>query len=245
MIVPGLALAQAIGRWGNFFNMEAYGLPITDPAWQFFPAAVLIPEQGGAVWHMATFFYESVWDLLVFITLASIRRKTQKRGDLTLWYMLLYGAGRLVIEGLRTDSLMTTGGSFRISQLLSMLLCLSVALWFGIRLLRHRLNRRVACAGAAAALIACVLAFMLPSPFQLLPGYRWLWAAQLMLLAGLTTAAAMVTRRLPILPLAALCLSLCCGLLPVVGTSAPLTGIVYSAACIACAADLYPRNTDL
>lgn len=56
MVVPGLLLAQAIGRWGNYFNMEAYGPEITNPAFQFFPLGVLIPSAGGYVWHMATFF---------------------------------------------------------------------------------------------------------------------------------------------------------------------------------------------
>ena len=51
MIVPALSLAQSIGRWGNYFNMEAYGAPITNAALQFFPFGVLIPENGGYVWH--------------------------------------------------------------------------------------------------------------------------------------------------------------------------------------------------
>ncbi len=119
MIVPTLALAQAIGRWGNYFNMEAYGAAITDPRWQFFPAGVLIPQGNGEyAWHMATFFYESMWDLAVFLLLwFVIRRKEYRHGTVLLWYMLLYGTGRFFIEGLRTDSLMT--GSLRVSQLLS------------------------------------------------------------------------------------------------------------------------------
>ena len=123
MIVPGLVLAQAIGRWGNYFNMEAYGAEITNPAWQFFPAGVLIPGSGGMVWHMATFFYESVWDLGVFVALMLLRTRTHRRFDLSCWYLLLYGAGRFVIEGLRMDSLMTLGG-LRASQLLSAGMCL-------------------------------------------------------------------------------------------------------------------------
>lgn len=118
MIVPGLAIAQAIGRWGNYFNMEAYGEAITDPAWQFFPVAVQIQEGGVYVWHMATFFYESVWNAGVFALLWFVVRKRSKRiGTATLVYMLLYGVGRFMIEGLRTDSLMS--GQIRVSQLLS------------------------------------------------------------------------------------------------------------------------------
>lgn len=121
MIVPGLSLAQGIGRWGNYFNMEAYGQEITNPAWQFFPIGVQIPSSNGYAWHMATFFYESCWDIAVFALLwFVIRKRSQYPGNVTLWYMLLYGLGRFFIEGLRTDSLMT--GSIRVSQLLSLIL---------------------------------------------------------------------------------------------------------------------------
>ena len=119
IIVPGLALAQGIGRWGNYFNMEAYGREITDAAWQFFPIGVQIPNGSGYTWHMATFFYESCWDVAVFALLWFVIRKRAKTpGTTTLWYLLLYGTGRFFIEGLRTDSLML--GCFRVSQLLSL-----------------------------------------------------------------------------------------------------------------------------
>ena len=127
MALPTVALAQAIGRWGNYFNMEAYGAIITDPAWQFFPIGVLIPSGDGYVWHMATFFYESMWNLGVFALLwFVIRRHKKHEGVVTLWYALLYGTGRTIIEGFRTDSLML--GSLRVSQLLSILLAASAAI---------------------------------------------------------------------------------------------------------------------
>lgn len=135
MIAPGLAIAQAIGRWGNYFNMEAYGVEITNAAWQFFPAAVYIPTASSGSWHMATFFYESAWDALVFALLMLSRSRMRRRGDTTLWYFLLYGAGRLVIEGLRTDSLMAS--TLRISQMLSGALCLMVVLVFALRQRKH------------------------------------------------------------------------------------------------------------
>lgn len=126
VIVPGLSLAQGIGRWGNYFNMEAYGREITDPAWQFFPVGVQIPYEDGFRWHMATFFYESCWDIAVFLLLwFVIRKRSQKAGTVTLWYLVLYGAGRFFIEGLRTDSLML--GAIRVSQLLSLVLVLFAA----------------------------------------------------------------------------------------------------------------------
>ncbi len=161
MIVPGLAIAQAIGRWGNYFNMEAYGAPVTDARWQFFPAAVLIPGLSGGVWHQATFFYESMWDLLVFIALMATRRRMRRAGDTTLWYVALYGAGRFVIEGLRTDSLML--GSLRVSQGLSGMMVLSVLvvfLWRG-----WRSGRRLpALLLLAAVAVAAPLVMMLPLP---------------------------------------------------------------------------------
>lgn len=123
MASPGLALGQAIGRWGNFFNMEAYGVQVTRPEWQFFPFAVQI----GSAWHLATFFYESLFDFAIFLFLWLTRRRRTKPGATFRCYLVLYGAVRIVVEGLRTDSLMA--GPLRVSQLLSLLMCLSVCLW--------------------------------------------------------------------------------------------------------------------
>lgn len=162
MIVPGLILAQAIGRWGNYFNMEAYGEVIANPQWQFFPAGVLIPENGELVWHMATFFYESMWNLLVFAALMLLRRRTFRRFDLSCWYLLLYGAGRFVIEGLRTDSLMN--GGFRVSQLLSACMVLfALGRYTALAVRRRRSSWGIIV--PAAALLA-LLAF-LPIPLTL------------------------------------------------------------------------------
>jgi phosphatidylglycerol:prolipoprotein diacylglycerol transferase len=122
-IAPGLVLAQAIGRWGNYFNMEAYGEKINNPVFQFFPLAVLIIENGQNVWHMAAFFYESVWDFLIFLVLISLRKKRERKpGDLFAFYLFLYSAGRIVIEDFRMDSLYASN-TIRISQLLSLLIC--------------------------------------------------------------------------------------------------------------------------
>lgn len=128
IIVPGLALAQGIGRWGNYFNMEAFGLEITDPSWMFFPAGVLINEGGQQIWHMATFFYESVFDILIglFLLLGRHRFLNKKKGDVLFAYILLYGSARLMTEHFRTDSLFSISGSFRVSQLLSVFMCLAV-----------------------------------------------------------------------------------------------------------------------
>ena len=138
IIAPGLVLAQGIGRWGNWFNIEAYGLPVTDPALCFFPFALQVPAEGYA-WHLATFFYESVWNICIFIFLIVGRRKCLRaRGDVFCFYLLLYASGRLVIEDLRLDSLYAAS-SVRVSQLLSILICLFVIIRYVVLL--HRQNR--------------------------------------------------------------------------------------------------------
>ena len=136
LAAPALALGQCIGRWGNFVNQEAYGNPVTDPAWQFFPAAVYIEREGG--YFQATFFYESAWCFLIvlFLLLAEKRGWFRKRGDEFLAYALLYAVERAVVEGLRSDSLYW--GGIRVSQLLSLLIALAIAAYFAIRWLHSR-----------------------------------------------------------------------------------------------------------
>ncbi|MGI6706487.1 MAG: prolipoprotein diacylglyceryl transferase [Clostridia bacterium] len=133
IVSPSLILGQAMGRWGNFFNQEAYGYEITNKMWQWFPAAVFIEMD--QKWHMATFFYESMWNLIVFFYLLFYRRRTIMKGNVFFMYLLLYGIGRIVIEGLRTDSLMW--GPFRVSQLLSGIFIL-VSSWYLYR--RYKLK---------------------------------------------------------------------------------------------------------
>lgn len=201
MIVPGLALAQAVGRWGNFFNMEAYGAPITQAAWQFFPAAVLIPEGGGLVWHQATFFYESMWDLGTACTLWALRTRTKKRGDLFLWYLLLYGAGRLVIEGLRMDSLYTVGGTGRVSQLVSAAACVAAAAVFASRTLR-RIDRKQLLTGGGAAAVMLAVCIALPAPAPAFPLSGAVWAGVAAGCCGLG-AALIIRRKRMAVPIAA------------------------------------------
>jgi len=119
LVVPSLILGQAIGRWGNFVNQEAFGNLVTDPDLQFFPYAVYIERLGE--WHQATFFYESMWNLAVFIVLMVLRKKVKFPGQLLATYFIGYGLGRFMIEGLRADSLYLLPG-LRVSQLLSAIL---------------------------------------------------------------------------------------------------------------------------
>ena len=127
-VIPEVALGQAIGRWGNFFNQEAYGRVISSGFPPYFPLAVKIdechqsccaelPSRLGNI-HYATFFYESCWCFIIFLVLWFILRKRVKhRGDQTLAYLIMYGTERALVEQLRTDSLMW--GDLRVSQVLS------------------------------------------------------------------------------------------------------------------------------
>ncbi len=169
LVAPGLVLGQAIGRWGNFFNQEAYGQIVTDPSLQFFPYATYIERT--ATWHQATFFYESMWCLLVFAFLLIYRRTTvnKKDGNVFLWYGLLYGIERSVVEGLRADSLYLFKSGIpigrliffpegmRVSQVLAFIVAVVFAILLIIRYVKffkenpHALKERRAARKAAKA----------------------------------------------------------------------------------------------
>jgi phosphatidylglycerol---prolipoprotein diacylglyceryl transferase len=121
VVAPSLILGQAIGRWGNFFNSEAFGSP-TDLPWK-----LLIPEDrrpdgsGSIAYYHPTFLYESLWNLMVFGLLMTLflRFPKLKRGTIFLVYAIAYSCGRFWIEGLRTDSLML--GPLKIAQVISLI----------------------------------------------------------------------------------------------------------------------------
>lgn len=124
--VPYLVLGQAIGRWGNFINQEAFGYETTLP-WRMNGDVVNanILERVGNIdltkWGAhPTFLYESLWDLGVFFFLLFHRKKKKADGEVLSFYFILYGIGRFFIENLRTDSLML--GEVRASRLLSLVL---------------------------------------------------------------------------------------------------------------------------
>ncbi|ERT08100.1 prolipoprotein diacylglyceryl transferase [Lyngbya aestuarii BL J] len=124
LVAPSVILGQAIGRWGNFFNSEAFGSP-TDLPWKLYiPPENRPPEYANFEYFHPTFLYESLWNLLVFILLMVLflrglkGKPPLKLGTIFLVYFVAYSAGRVWIEGLRTDSLMF--GPLRVAQLVSL-----------------------------------------------------------------------------------------------------------------------------
>lgn len=121
IIIPQVALAQAIGRWGNFFNGEAHGYATKVP-WA-------INVNGEAV-H-PTFLYESIWCLILFIVLSYILKKRTFEGQIICMYGILYSFERFFVEGLRTDSLMI--GSLKQAQVFSILVIILCGIMYFVR----------------------------------------------------------------------------------------------------------------
>lgn len=123
MIVVGLILGQAIGRWGNFFNQEAFGPATTLEHLQnmHLPDFIINGMEIQGVYHIPTFLYESIWCFLGFIILLIIRRLPYtKNGNMLAFYLVWYGIERFVVEGMRMDSLML--GNIRMAQLVSIVM---------------------------------------------------------------------------------------------------------------------------
>ena len=126
MVLIGFLIGQSIGRWGNFFNREAFGAETAS----FFRMGLLNEKTGVTTYYHPTFLYESVWNAVGFILLHFISKKRKYDGQVALCYAAWYGLGRCIIEGLRVDSLWW--GPFRVSQLLAGISCVAavaVLLW--------------------------------------------------------------------------------------------------------------------
>ena len=113
LVLLGFLIGQAIGRWGNFFNREAFGAETE----VFIRMGLQNKYTGQVTYHHPTFLYESLWNTAGFVLLHFLSKKRQYDGQIALGYVLWYGLGRTFIEGLRTDSLMW--GDFRVSQVLA------------------------------------------------------------------------------------------------------------------------------
>ncbi|MCI6639766.1 MAG: prolipoprotein diacylglyceryl transferase [Pygmaiobacter massiliensis] len=148
----GFLIGQAIGRWGNFFNQEAFGTNTSMP-WGMISESTTryltsvqqsLAEQGVTVDPNMpvhpTFLYESIWCLIGFFVLYKFKNRRQFDGELALMYAIWYGAGRAVIEGLRTDSLYIGNTPLRMSQLLAIVSMVAAAIT--LAQLRKRFKRK-------------------------------------------------------------------------------------------------------
>lgn len=124
IIVPALLLGQAIGRWGNFFNSEAYGSIVTYQQLEnikIIPQFIIDNMFINGSYHLPMFYFESLWCLLgFFLSLFLRRRKYIKDGQLVAFYMMWYGVARFVIETFRTDALLFNG--IRVARVVSVLM---------------------------------------------------------------------------------------------------------------------------
>ena len=121
-IFPNILIAQALGRWGNFMNQEAFGRVVSESYYNGWPSFIKDQMYIGGQYREPTFLYESLANLLGFALITFVYRKhgRRKRGDLAWAYCAWYGAVRFVIESMRSDALMA--GSLRVAQLVSLLL---------------------------------------------------------------------------------------------------------------------------
>ncbi len=124
LAIPAVVLAQSIGRWGNYFNQEAYGSPTNLP-WAINVNGVMVHP---------TFLYESIWCLFLFFLLSFLDKKRKFEGEIFLLYGILYSLERFFVEALRTDSLMI--GGLKMAQLVSILVFVSFSISY------YYLNRK-------------------------------------------------------------------------------------------------------
>ena len=136
-----LILAQAIGRWGNYFNQEVYGHPIEDNAFlAFFPIAVEI----GGVHYMALFFYEFCFNLIGFFVLSNVYFNSVGNGYTTSLYLVYYGLVRTILEPLRESEYILMWNGLQISRLISFIMIfvgILIYIIISVRLTRKKVRR--------------------------------------------------------------------------------------------------------
>lgn len=120
--MPGVILAQGIGRWGNFFNQEAYGGMVSKDILQklLIPNFVIKGMKINGFYYLPTFYIESIFCIIGFIIMIILRKKEAKKGIITSFYMIWYGIIRFIIEIFREDSLMF--GNLKIAMIVSLIL---------------------------------------------------------------------------------------------------------------------------
>lgn len=136
IIVPALMIGQIIGRWGNFFNQEAYGTEVSRSFLEnlHIPEFIINQMYINGAYHHPTFLYESIWNTIGLTIILIFRRKNPRVGEITCFYLIWYSVGRFFIEGLRTDSLMIFG-TFRVAQMISLI---GIGLGIGFLVYRRR-----------------------------------------------------------------------------------------------------------
>lgn len=136
MIAPGLIIAQAIGRWGNFVNQELYGAPSTLPWAIFIEPVYRLPEFRDVATYHPLFLYEFIWNVFIFLALLWIEQQFAKRlmaGDIFLVYLVGYPIGRFFLEFLRLDTAIAFGVDF--NQLFMLVIAIAAIGWL---IWRHR-----------------------------------------------------------------------------------------------------------
>ena len=150
LLMPSVILGQSIGRWGNFFNNEAFGIPTNLPWKLFIPLCNRPNIFANSQFFHPTFLYESLWNLIIFTILIYIFNKQSKNnsitpGLITSLYLVTYSFGRFWIEGLRIDSLCLGGfppyceGGLRVAQFISIFLFSSGLIW--LYFLKFKFNK--------------------------------------------------------------------------------------------------------
>jgi len=139
ILAPSLALGQAIGRWGNFFNQELYGAPTTLPWGIYIDPAHRLPGYENVAYYHPTFFYEFLWNLgnmALLLWLGKRFNEKMKSGDIFLVYLLVYPFGRFLLEFLRLDS--SQIGGINANQMLMLVVMIAAGITLLIRLLAEK-----------------------------------------------------------------------------------------------------------
>lgn len=147
ILAPSVMIGQIIGRWGNFMNAEAYGSETTVP-WRMGIKRISADElYTSSIEVHPTFLYESLWNLIGFILISIFYKKKKFNGQVFYFYMIWYGLGRAVIEGLRSDSLYIAGNeNLRVSQILAAAACVAGIVFMTVGFMK--LKKKAALAGA-------------------------------------------------------------------------------------------------
>ena len=143
LVALGFLIGQSIGRWGNFFNREAFGAATES----FFRMGLFNTVTQQVEYYHPTFLYESVWNAAGFVLLHFLSKRRQYDGQIALGYAAWYGLGRTFIEGLRVDSLYW--GDFRVSQMLAAVSCFAAVVVLVVLAFRPHDKAKMFCNRAA------------------------------------------------------------------------------------------------